>query len=73
MKDLDFDVSYEYNGNGHIQYVIDVVVNNYEKQWTIRKTMKNIRLFLKKMEKIYPDITERNQVFHKADDTEMEE
>ena len=73
-KDVDFDVSYEYNGNGEIQFVIDVVVNNYERSWSIRKTIKNIRLFLKKMEKVYLSIAENNRLFQKnACDSEFED
>ena len=73
-KDVDFDVSYEYNGNGEIQFVIDVVVNNYERSWSIRKTIKNIRLFLKKMEKVYLSIAENNRLFQKnAGDSELED
>lgn len=34
--------------------MIDVAVNSYEKEWTTRKTNKNVKLFLKKVYETYP-------------------
>lgn len=43
-KTIIFDVSYEYNGKGEIQFVVDV--NLDDQGWTIRKTEANIIHFL---------------------------
>jgi hypothetical protein len=43
-KTIGFDVSYEYNGRGEIQFIVDV--NLDDQGWTIRKTEGNIIHFL---------------------------
>lgn len=47
-KSIYFDVSYEYNGNGEIQFVIDCFIDDQE--WTIQKTVQNVKHFLKKID-----------------------
>ena len=46
-KDFHADVSYEYNVNGEIQFIVDVEVG--EQEWTVRKTLQNIKYFLRKI------------------------
>lgn len=46
-KSITFDVSYEYNGNGQIQFVIDALLD--DQGWTVKKTIPSIKHFLKKM------------------------
>ena len=42
-----FDVSYQLNGNGDMEFVIDVRVDDSE--WMVRKSIQNIKLLLSKL------------------------
>ena len=46
-KYAHFDVSYQYNGIGEIQFVIDVSIE--ENDWMVRKNVQNVRYLLNKL------------------------
>lgn len=57
-KTIEFDVSYQYNCNGEMEFVIDIRVD--EAEWTVRKSIQSIRLMLTKMKvesKLFKDMS----------------